>query len=140
MNGLTDLLKDNHKYMNNIDKELRAATAESDRERMSQVKKAILKGKIYADIKSVSRSGMSRRIAFYMVDKNKEGNYIRRVTREIAWLTGWVPFQEYKQGGKYLVDDGLKVTGCGMDMIFHTLYSALSNDEAKNWNQRYSTL
>jgi len=115
---------------------------------MQKVKQAILDGKIYATVNSVSRSGMSRRISFYMVDENikddpstDEGyireTYIKRVTREVAWLTGWVPVGEHKSRGKYMVDSGLWVGGCGMDMIFHTLYVAVGDSE---WNQRYNTL
>lgn len=103
---------------------------------MQKVQKAILDGKIYANVNSVSRSGMSRRISFYMV----ENDHIRRVTREVAWLTGWVPVGEHKSRGKYMVDAGLWVGGCGMDMIFHTLYCALSQEQSKEWNQRYNVL
>jgi hypothetical protein len=102
---------------------------------MDKVKQAILEGKIYANVNSVSRSGMSRRISFYMV----EDGAISRVTREVAWLTGWVPVGENKSRGKYMVDAGLYVGGCGMDMIFHTLYTAL-HEQAKDWNQHYNTL
>jgi hypothetical protein len=60
-----------------------------------------------ACIKSVSRSGMCRRIEFYSNDFNRIGYYIARLI-------------EYP----YNVDKGgLQVTGCGMDMIFHVLSS-----------------
>lgn len=101
---------------------------------MQKVQKAILEGKIYANVNSVSRSGMSRRISFYMV----EDGAIARVTREVAWLTGWVPVGEHKSRGKWMVDAGLWVGGCGMDMIFHTLYCAIP--QGAEWNQRYNTL
>jgi hypothetical protein len=113
---------------------------------LKKVYQAILDGQIYADIKSVSRSGMSRRICFYMVEDGTSDNpyfsrpHIIRVTNEIAWLTEWVKAGEYKQGGKYLIEDGLKVDGCGMDMIFHTLYTAIGWPESGNWSQEYRRL
>lgn len=118
---------------------------------MVKVKQAIIDGKIYANINSVSRSGMSRRISFYMVDETTEyapetdegyirNTFIRNVTREVAWLTKWVKVGEHKSRGEYMIDFGLHVDGCGMDMIFHTLYSTLSNDEAREWGQKYSRL
>lgn len=118
---------------------------------MQKVEQAILEGEIYAKIESVSRSGMSRCISFYMIDENikddpstDEGytrdTYIWRVTREVAWLTGWVPVGEHKSRGKWMVDAGLHVDGCGMDMIFHTLYSALPHEKVKMWNKRYNIL
>jgi hypothetical protein len=105
-------------------------------ENMASVLKTIKAGKIYAQIASVSRSGMSRRILFFRV------NYggIERITSEVAWLYGAVTPGQYKQGGKYLTEDGLQVNGCGMDMIFHTLYSCMPYGKAKNWSQKYSTL
>lgn len=122
-------------------------------EAMEEVRRAILDGKIYANVNSVSRSGMSRRISFYMVDFSQEKSvpfddtcesvvikevpYIRRVTREVAWLTGWVPVGESKSRGKWMVDAGLYVGGCGMDMVFHTLYVAVGDSD---WNQKYSTI
>lgn len=57
-------------------------------------------------IKSVSRSGMSRKMEFYSQNFNRIGYYIARII-------------DYP----YNVDKGLSVTGCGMDMIFHVLSS-----------------
>lgn len=54
-------------------------------------------------ITSVSRSGMSRRMRFYAPD-------FQEITGEIATVEG-LPCNE----------NGLKVEGCGMDMIFHVL-------------------
>jgi hypothetical protein len=107
-----------------------------DRDNMQKAKEAILEGRMYATVKSVSRSGMSRRIAFYYV----ENDYIVNCTAQVGWLTGWVDFQEYKQGKRWLNQEGLYVSGCGMDMVFHTLYSALPYEEAKDWKQRWFIL
>ena len=68
-----------------------------------------LKGeKIYCVIKSVSNSGMTRRMVFYVQLQN-ELYYLNDI---IAKLTG---FKIDKNG--YLV-----VQGCGMDMVFEVLY------------------
>lgn len=122
-------------------KEMNEKLEERDKESMREVEKAILDGRVYADVKSVSRSGMSRRICFYTISYGYDGNpYIERITHVVGWLTGWLKFQTYKQGGKYVAKEGLRVDGCGMDMVFHTLYSALPYEKAKDWNQRYHML
>ena len=41
---------------------------------------------------------------------------------------------------KWMIEAGFRVGGCGMDMVFHTLYSALGANLAKDWNQKYNTL
>lgn len=64
------------------------------------------------------------------------------MTPEIAWLAGYVKPGKYQQGQKWLIESGLGVSGVGMDMIFHTLYSCvpLNSKQEKQWNQRYNTL
>lgn len=118
-----------------------------NKDAMNSVKQSILNGEVYAHIESVSNSGMSRRILFYRIvsndynDRAENINYhIENITPDIAWLTGWIKEGEYKQGGKYMSEAGFRVGGCGMDMVFHTLYSALPYEEAKDWNQKYNTL
>lgn len=57
-------------------------------------------------IKSVSRSGMSRRMQVFTVNK-KNGR--------LQWLTGYVAnLIDYKLNN----DDTITVSGCGMDMTF----------------------
>lgn len=56
-------------------------------------------------IKSVSRSGMSRRMEFYSNNFDNLGYYIARII-------------DYPYN-----DKGLSVSGCGMDMVFHVLSS-----------------
>jgi hypothetical protein len=104
---------------------------------MASVLKTIKQGKIYVKVLSVSNSGMSRRIAFY---RALPGGRIENITAIVGWLRGTIKPGEYKQGNKWLNENGLMVGGCGMDMIFHTLYCCMRYDEAKNWNQRYSIL
>ena len=115
-------------------KKIQEEETEAYQEEMHKVKQAIIAGKIYAKVNSVSHSGMSRRISFYMV----EDGTIKHVTSEVAWLTGWIPVGEYKSRGKWMVDDGLFVGGCGMDMIFYTLYCAVP--QGVEWNQHYNIL
>jgi hypothetical protein len=57
---------------------------------------------------AVSRSGMSRRIKFYIC---KDGE-IRNIGGWIADALGWKA-----------TDNEVHVSGCGMDMGFHTIYS-----------------
>ena len=64
--------------------------------------------KVYGTVNSISRSGMSRRIEFYVAT---EKNEIRRIGYYIAKIAGY----------KYDADKGLFVTGCGMDMLFSVL-------------------
>jgi len=70
--------------------------------------------KIGACIKSVSKSGMSRKIEFYSSNFDRIGYYIAKII-----------------GYSYNVEKGgIKVDGCGMDMIFHVL-SSLNYEMAK---------
>jgi hypothetical protein len=103
---------------------------------MAETLQAIKDGEMYAQVMSVSRSGMSRKICFYYVKDNQ----IQRATPQVAWLCGAVKVGVYLQGNKYLTDEGLRVGGCGMDMIFHTLYNCMPYEDAKNWSQRYNRL
>lgn len=118
-------------------KEKSQEVSEFEQSRMKAVLKAIKAGEIHALIKKVSSSGMSRNIAFYMTYDKK---YIEDVTVYVAWLRGAVKIGEYKQGKNYLNEAGLRVGGCGMDMIFYTLYNCMPYEEAKNWNQNYRRL
>lgn len=72
---------------------------------------------IYCVLRDVSRSGMSRRISFFVVEKGAKGcrngrPYLRNITSQVSTLTG------------YGMDDngGLRVSGCGMDMGFAVVY------------------
>ena len=100
-----------------------------EQEHVKKTYKAIKNGKIYASIESVSRSGMSRRIKFYRIEKNR-----------IIQATNAVNYLRYNKWCYDVNIAGMKVTGCGMDMIFHTLYSSLQYKDAKNWHQNYNTL
>ena len=64
---------------------------------------------VYARVESVAKSGMSRTISFYMI----EGGELWNITGAIGEVTGH--FRDRRTGG-------LRVRGCGMDMVWHTLY------------------
>lgn len=77
---------------------------------------------VYTLIRSVSASGMSRRISCYIVNNG-----------EIQDISGYVgEILEWRRNDK---DGSLIVGGCGMDMGFHTVYylaRALFRDEVEN--------
>lgn len=66
---------------------------------------------IYGKVNHVSQSGMSRTIGLYI---SIDGE-IKDISYWSAKAMGW----SYKDGFK----GGVKVSGCGMDMIFHTISS-----------------
>jgi hypothetical protein len=89
---------------------------------------------VKAEVQSVSRSGMSRRIRFYAAyidDRTKEPGIA-----DITWAIARI-------GGYGMNDRGLRVDGCGMDMCFAVIsnfnYLAASHDLASKgldiyWN------
>lgn len=82
------------------------------RELLKEIKESMknsINGKVLASVKSVSSSGMSRVINFYYI--SKEG-YIFNLNYKIAKVLNY-----------RLMDKGVRVYGCGMDMIFNTLYN-----------------
>ncbi len=66
---------------------------------------------VYAKVNHVSSSGMSRNIALYM---SKDGEIID-ISYHAARALQW----GFKDG----YNGGVKVSGVGMDMMFHTVYS-----------------
>lgn len=68
--------------------------------------------KVYCILRHVSRSGMSRRIDFYVRSKRDKG--MIRITRYVSQA---VDYRTSK------VDDALVVGGCGMDMGFSVVYN-----------------
>jgi hypothetical protein len=63
---------------------------------------------VYTILRWVSESGMSRRIDLYVIHDNRP-----------VWITGYVA----DLLGHTLTDNGMRVSGCGMDMGFHTVYN-----------------
>ena len=76
---------------------------------LKELKKDLKNKKIIATVKSVSRSGMSRIITFNYYNKK---HYLYNIDYKISKLLNY-----------RLTDHGVSVGGCGMDMIFHVLYS-----------------
>ena len=79
-------------------------------EELTRIKNALLKGKFYAGVESVSKSGMSRTIKLAYIYKNKL-HTIRDT--EILSLAG--------------VSANGRISGCGMDMLFHAQYTLFQN-------------
>ena len=70
---------------------------------------------IYTTLRSVSRSGMSRKIDAFYFKANSDGTISKyNLNYAIAQITS---FKQDSQTG------ALKVGGCGMDMGFHLVYS-----------------
>ena len=69
---------------------------------------------IYAKVVRVNASGMSRQVRLYIVDKT-DGRIVD-ISYWAAKVLGW----GYAGDG---YRDGIRVSGCGMDMLFHTVYS-----------------
>lgn len=73
---------------------------------------------IYAKVTRVSASGVSRRVQLFIIHSENEGLYdfdprIVDITYWSAKALGW----GYKEG----YNQGILVSGCGMDMLFHTV-------------------
>jgi|TARA_R100000458_G_scaffold4182_1_gene3381 hypothetical protein len=91
------------------------------------LKKYLKKGDtIYTICKHVSRSGMMRHIAFYIMLNNEPF----RINAHIADVLD-MKFNKH--------NDALKVSGTGMDMGFHIVYSLSQTlfDDGYNLNQRW---
>ena len=79
-------------------------------EELQRIKNALLKGKFYAGVESVSKSGMSRTIKLAYIYKNK----LHKISdKEILSLAG--------------VSAKGRISGCGMDMLFHAQYTLFQN-------------
>jgi len=77
---------------------------------LTRIKNALIKGRYYSSVKSVSASGMSRIIIIGYIYKNK----FRTIRDEqILSLAG--------------VDKNGRIGGCGMDMLFHAQYTLFNN-------------
>jgi len=77
---------------------------------LMDIKKALYNGSFYMRVESVSRNGMSRGLKMAYVKKNK---LITVRSKQILHLAG-----QTKEG---------RISGCGMDMIFHSQYTLFCN-------------
>jgi hypothetical protein len=69
--------------------------------------------KVYGIVRTVARSGMSRTIDFYAFPGDGERLYLSGYFADVMGI------RRNREGA-------LKVSGCGMDMIFGTIYQASS--------------
>jgi len=77
---------------------------------LTRIKNALIKGNYYTRVTSVSKSGMSRTIELAYIYKNK----LRKIRDEqILSLAG--------------VSKNGRISGCGMDMLFHAQYTLFNN-------------
>lgn len=96
----------------------RLTKAEGERALKKQAKARLLDllkqgDTVYCILRSVSKSGMSRRIDFYVIKENRP----IWITRSMAILSG----RNAQDSGK-----GMRVDGCGMDMGFASVYNLAS--------------
>jgi hypothetical protein len=90
---------------------------EAERQESITRLKEILKpgDKIYTILKHVSRSGMMRSIDVFKFDVDKDGHVVKHwLSYQIAKALDY-PFDDRRES--------IKVSGCGMDMGFHIVYS-----------------
>ena len=87
-----------------------------------RIKNALLKGNFYAGVKSVSRSGMSRIIKLGYTYKNK-----------------LISIRDPKILALACCDKNGKISGCGMDMLFHAQYTLFHNLHANYKRASYQT-
>lgn len=105
--------------------ELTEFEAKLIKELKSQIKKT--NGNcVIASIEKVSQSGMSRIISFHFVGKKYN---IYQLNYLISKVCGYSRPQNY---------NGIKVSGCGMDMIFHVLYGFYRQIKLKDKHPQYS--
>ena len=77
---------------------------------LTKIKNALLKGRFYAGVVSVSKSGMSRKIKLAYIYKNE---LITIRDPKLLKLAG--------------VNSKGSISGCGMDMLFHAQYTLFHN-------------
>ncbi len=98
-------------------------TAQEVKDATEMLRKFVPQGStVQCVLRSVSRSGMQRRIDFYVIVN--DGGRGEKNRPYLQYLSGWMAVLL----GMTRQDKGLKVNGCGMDMGFHmvdTLASAL---------------
>jgi hypothetical protein len=80
--------------------------------------KAIKEHRMICVIDSVSNSGMSRNIHFHSSEKNRtKKDYYTRQYFAFFKAMGYTPTNSRS--------DAFRISGCGMDMIFHTNYTII---------------
>lgn len=72
------------------------------------------KPEIYGNVTRVSPNGMNRDIKFHIVSNGRIAN--------ITWLMSWVLDEREPKQNKYN-EHIIRVSGAGMDMVFHCVYT-----------------
>lgn len=76
---------------------------------------AIASGRMMCSIHSVAKSGMSRVLSFHSCEQSHgTDKYYYRQYRSLFCALG------YKEA-----NEGFRINGCGMDMVFHTNYNII---------------
>jgi len=78
--------------------------------RLNEVKEALIKGRFYIRVDKVSSSGMSRTVSMAYIKDNKLHHITDEFTLKLAGC-----------------DKNGRVSGCGMDMMFHCQYTLFQN-------------
>lgn len=74
------------------------------------------KQKVYGLVRSISNSGMSRKISFHAIEQLNDGtSCIKDLTSYVACILN-KKITTDKYGRKVI-----NIQGCGMDMVFHTI-------------------
>lgn len=108
--------------MSRTEKQIKAFLASEDGKRNAErFIKALKEERILCSVQSVSKSGMSRVIAFREIAKCGK----KFTILQFDWFL--------EQLGYTAKNDGISVGGCGMDMIFHTLYSVAGTLKANGF-------
>lgn len=111
-------MKNTQTIQENVSKLLKGKDTEQFIKQAKQYIKAINQNRMFCIIKSVSSSGMSRQIAFYSTEQNK--NTHRFYISNYILLFDKLGYKESRNNyGCFIVNGG------GMDMVFHTNYSII---------------
>lgn len=81
----------------------------------------------YALVRSVSKSGMKRTISVFIIDTLSDDKkpQLHNISKLIAKILGWsMSKSDYSS---------INVSGVGMDMMFHTIYSFCQAIDYKYW-------
>lgn len=99
------------------------------------IKKKLRDGKVYIQITSVSKSGLSRKMKFYIVLNDE----IVNITREIKTLYKINNIDEYDKKYSISNSEPLLVKGVGMNMCFAVINSIgkLFNEDFQSYKYLY---
>lgn len=101
------------------------------------IKRALKQNKIYANVISVAKSGMSRRVKFYMVFNG----CIVDITSELEAIGECKNIKELDLSKIDYHDKGTLLRGCGLDVIGYHLYCCAKKfDKNARFSSRYTRL